>query len=536
MRYRRGSSGGTKLRSIGIAFVIAALAATVLAAPAGAQAGATCDGQAATIVGTDGDDVLAGTEGADVIVGLGGNDRIDGLDGDDVICGDEGNDTIRAGRGEDTVLGGDGNDVIRGQQNADVIDGGEGNDTIRGNNGADTIFGRNGNDTLLGGKGRDEIRGGDGVDEIGGGNHDDTVFGEASDDVLRGGNGADFIDGGAGIDNIRGGIGVDQIFTGGTVGDEINTGDGDDFIDGIPEGQVAVAAGSFFYQDFGDETWTGEIYGLVDVGVDQFGTDEPGTCYLVVGEITPQAVFGPVSDRFSTPNIGVVADGEFFDFSSACDRSSAEALGYSWILDAEATSGTTIPFFQEVFIPEGRDPVTDIVVGNQFRLDEATIVPPVVLDSVPVPTGLQVGVSPTGPNVGVGATFEYTETFSDSSWAGEVTDVIDAPVSRFNDEPGRCFLVLGSLTPTQIEGVVSNRFDTPSVGLLIDGRYLAMSGGQCETADAENQGFGWILDAEVTVGTEYPFYATFFIPEAFVGDPSHVIVGRAADDAAVFEN
>ena len=41
-----------------MAFVIAALAATVLAAPAGAQAGATCDGEAATIVGTDGDDVL----------------------------------------------------------------------------------------------------------------------------------------------------------------------------------------------------------------------------------------------------------------------------------------------------------------------------------------------------------------------------------------------------------------------------------------------------------------------------------------------
>ena len=46
----------------------------------------------------------------------------------------------------------------------------------------------------------------------------------------------------------------------------------------------------------------------------------------------------------------------------------------------------------------------------------------------------------------------------------------------------------------------------------------------------------WILDAEVTVGTEYPFYATFFVPEAFVSDPSHVIAGRAADDAAVFEN
>lgn len=53
----------------------------------------------ATIVGTDGDDVLRGTSGNDVIHGLGGNDTIEGLGGNDIICGGPGNDTILGGSG-----------------------------------------------------------------------------------------------------------------------------------------------------------------------------------------------------------------------------------------------------------------------------------------------------------------------------------------------------------------------------------------------------------------------------------------------------
>ena len=40
----------------------------------------------ATIVGTEGNDVIRGTDGPDVIAGLGGDDRIWGLGNDDVIA------------------------------------------------------------------------------------------------------------------------------------------------------------------------------------------------------------------------------------------------------------------------------------------------------------------------------------------------------------------------------------------------------------------------------------------------------------------
>src|ERR687888_1503553 len=66
-----------------------------------------CFGQAPTILGTPGDDVLPGTSGPDVVAGLGGNDRIRGLRGLDRICGGPGDDRIVGGRGWDRLAGGE---------------------------------------------------------------------------------------------------------------------------------------------------------------------------------------------------------------------------------------------------------------------------------------------------------------------------------------------------------------------------------------------------------------------------------------------
>lgn len=533
-----GEPRKSKLRSFGLALLSAAMLTTILAAPASAQGGATCDGIAATIVGTNGPDTLVGTDGVDVIAGLGGNDFIDGLDGNDVLCGDDGNDTVRGGRGEDFILGGEGNDNVRGQQNADTIDGGDGNDTVRGNNGADLIWGRSGEDTLLGGRGQDIIRGGADADEIGGGNHDDTIFGGAGDDSLRGGNGSDEINSGAGDDDIRGGIGDDDIRTDGSTGDVINPGLGDDLIDGVSEDDLPPppppSAGLFFHEDFGGETFSGEVYGLVEVPLSEFGPDDVGTCYLLVGEITPLNVTGLLSSGFDTPRMGVIAGGEYIEDSVSCDRGQADDLGYSWILRTEATSGTDIPFYAEIFVPEGQGVITDIVIGNPNNLEEVAVIDPTVLDAIPVPSGLTVGVLPNGPAVGPNATFEYTEPSGDASWTGEITSVVTAPLSRFTQAAGRCFLVLGTLTPTVIDGgLVSDRFSTPDIGALVDGRHID-DGTECDTDAVEAQGFDWILNAEVTLGTEYRFYAEIFIPEVRTGEPTRIVVGRPSDENARF--
>jgi hypothetical protein len=57
-----------------VALAIGAVGA--VAVPADAAARPKCFGRTATIVGTNGDDVLKGTAGADVIVGRGGQDTI----------------------------------------------------------------------------------------------------------------------------------------------------------------------------------------------------------------------------------------------------------------------------------------------------------------------------------------------------------------------------------------------------------------------------------------------------------------------------
>lgn len=63
----------------------------------------TCHGQPATVVGTDGDDVLRGTPGPDVVWGGPGRDVLRGLEGDDVLCGGGGADRLYGGPGDDLL-------------------------------------------------------------------------------------------------------------------------------------------------------------------------------------------------------------------------------------------------------------------------------------------------------------------------------------------------------------------------------------------------------------------------------------------------
>ncbi len=87
----------------------------------------SCDGMRATIVGTDGDDVIGGTDGRDVIAGRGGSDIIDAGTGGDIVCGGDGADVLSGDAGMDVVLGGAGNDSLDGDTR-DVLLGEAGHD------------------------------------------------------------------------------------------------------------------------------------------------------------------------------------------------------------------------------------------------------------------------------------------------------------------------------------------------------------------------------------------------------------------------
>ena len=86
-----------------------------------AQSPAYCDGKLATIIGTDGNDILEGSSNDDVIVGLGGSDKIKGKAGNDVLCGGDGNDDISGGLGDDKLFGESGDDLLNGNAGDDFL-------------------------------------------------------------------------------------------------------------------------------------------------------------------------------------------------------------------------------------------------------------------------------------------------------------------------------------------------------------------------------------------------------------------------------
>lgn len=209
-------------RRIGWALVCTALAAA-LPAPAPGLAAATvapeCATPAATISGTNGDDVLTGTPGADVIDALAGDDIVEGLGGNDVLIGGEGKDRLSGAAGDDLVLGGNGDDRLDGgrgidrlcgENGIDVLLGGYGDDLLQGGSGADLLSGGPGDDDLAGGDGPDLAAGGPGADKLAGDEGDDALGGNGGDDVSSGANGNDRISGGDGQDQAAGDKGSDR--------------------------------------------------------------------------------------------------------------------------------------------------------------------------------------------------------------------------------------------------------------------------------------------------------------------------------------
>jgi Ca2+-binding RTX toxin-like protein len=245
-------------RLTAISLLACAVAALLAVAASGAETGTAprCDGRRATIVGTDGNDVIQGTEKSDVIWAGPGDDTVYGGLGNDIICGGPGDDLIHGGRGNDWIEGGAGTDRVFGDLGDDHVSGGPGNqDEVSGGLGIDTVNGGPGNEDLVRGDyGYDRMDGGPGSGDIAsfstavagrkgsgvwvslpqhkalGDGHDrlfrfesiegsafhDTLIGDAHPNVIIGGPGNDTIKGGGGRDTLNGGQGTDHCHGGPT--------------------------------------------------------------------------------------------------------------------------------------------------------------------------------------------------------------------------------------------------------------------------------------------------------------------------------
>lgn len=117
--------------------------------------------QAATIIGSAGNDVIKSYFLDDRLEGMDGDDQLDGAAGNDVLLGGNGNDRLFGAEGNDLLQGGNGNDFLAGGPGNDTMDGGAGLDTVNYDfapkdatiireNGAISITSRDGTDTLTG--------------------------------------------------------------------------------------------------------------------------------------------------------------------------------------------------------------------------------------------------------------------------------------------------------------------------------------------------------------------------------------------------
>jgi uncharacterized repeat protein (TIGR01451 family) len=224
----------------------------------------SCNGAAATIVGTSNNETINGTSGNDVIVGLEGNDTINGLGGNDKICGGPGNDTLNGGGNADTMSGGSGLDnVTYAARTSTVtvsIDGvandGSATDGPAGardnvTTDVENLIGGTAADTLTGSAGDNNLDGGGGPDVLSGLGGGDTVsyinrtvgVTVTIDDVANDGNSDD-----GQTDNVKtdvehliGGSGADTL-TGSSVTNRLDGRNGADILSGLGGGDTVTYA------------------------------------------------------------------------------------------------------------------------------------------------------------------------------------------------------------------------------------------------------------------------------------------------------
>jgi Ca2+-binding RTX toxin-like protein len=222
-----GELNGRTMRSragIATAGILLVVSATSVTAHA---AGPRCFGKSATIVGTNGNDVLRGTNRADVIVARGGSDTVRAKEGNDRVCAGAGHDLVRGAAGRDKIKGGDGLDLLWGSSGKDRIIGGFFRSMDQGE--LDWLDGGGGDDTLLGSSALDAIRGRGGNDVIRGRGNNDDFYTE----VVTGGGGADRIKGGPAARRLELEENFGEIFIRGPGNDHIDGGEAGEPLDRI---------------------------------------------------------------------------------------------------------------------------------------------------------------------------------------------------------------------------------------------------------------------------------------------------------------
>lgn len=176
---------------------------------------------------------------------------------------------------------------------------------------------------------------------------------------------------------------------------------------------------------------------------------------------------------------------------------------------ATAVPATSGPATSVAATTPDSGPPASVVIGDGTKPDE------------PLPAG------------DASSAFRYDDTFG-SVWAGTITGVVETPLYWDDDEGERCFVVLGTLTPEQFDGLVSDSWSTPYLTLFVGGDEAELGELMCDTAALADAGYRSLYDTSATVGTEVAFYAEFSLADS-LGVPQAVAVGQGGDEWLFFD-
>jgi hypothetical protein len=322
--------------------------------------------------------------------------------------------------------------------------------------------------------------------------------------------------------------------TAGTVPELPSVADGSAPSAPLPAGDPEVS--TFEYADSFGSAWSGTIGGVVEVPV--LGADDSTglRCFVVIGTLTPEAVEGLVSDSWSTPYVTLFVDGDEADLSDAtCATGDLAAAGYRSMFEANVTLGTEFAFYTEFSLAASAGDPQAVAVGqddSEWLFFDARLLdraPPTEVGAVgPLP------VDPAPVGDGTPGAFVHADDYSGDGWSGSIVGLVEVPTDSAAELPGRCFVVIATLTADVAgSGVFTSPYAAPPIALIADGRLIDDYYG-CSNVEAEAAGYRWFYDAEITPGTSVAVYATLLVPEPLPGDLQAIVVGDAwGGDATV---
>lgn len=145
--------------------------------------------------------------------------------------------------------------------------------------------------------------------------------------------------------------------------------------------------------------------------------------------------------------------------------------------------------------------------------------------------------SPEAP-LANGTVWEYRSGWAGEEpviWEGTVDGVVEIELHEPGTDAGRCFALVGVLTPVQLpdDQLKATWADTPSFSAYVDGA-LQADYGYCDTSALVSAGYNELVDLDVTEGTPYPYFDIVYLPTDVAGDISLVVAAHSDQDQSVY--